>query len=250
MRLADKTAIITGGAMGIGRAIADAFAREGALVVLADVNETAGAETVAAVKAADGRAIFRRADVSQWADAEGLIALTVRTFGRVDILVNNAGVYRRGDVVATDEATWDWIMAVNLKSVYLCSRAAIPVMRRQGGGVILNISSSVGWIATAPGIAAYTASKFGVTGLTKAMACDHLREGIRVNAICPGPTDTPLLRASRPPDELAAFRDRQPIGRLGYPTEIAAAAVFLCSDEASFITGVAFPVDGGQTAHL
>ncbi|MGD0613104.1 MAG: glucose 1-dehydrogenase [Anaerolineales bacterium] len=250
MRLVNKTAIVTGGAMGIGRAIVEAFAHEGAQVVLADLNEIAGAEVVAAVEASGGRAIFRRADVSRWAEAEALIAFAVQTFGRVDILVNDAGVYCRGDVVTTDEATWDWIMGINLKSVYLCSRAAIPLMRQQGRGVILNISSSVGWISAAPGIAAYAASKFGVTGLTKAMACDHLREGIRVNAVCPGPTDTPLLNNSRPPDELATFRDRLVSGRLGQPEEIAAAAVFLCSDEASFITGAVIPVDGGQTAHL
>jgi NAD(P)-dependent dehydrogenase (short-subunit alcohol dehydrogenase family) len=123
-------------------------------------------------------------------------------------------------------------------------------MRGTGGGSIINMSSSVGWHDTAPGIAAYTASKFGVTGLTKAMACDHLHDNIRVNCICPGPTDTPLLRASRPPDVLKAFAEAQPIGRLGLPSEIAAAALFLASDEASFVTGVALPVDGGQTAHV
>lgn len=250
MRLVNKVAIVTGGAEGIGRAIVEAFAREGARIVLADRNETDGAKVAADVAAAGGLAVFQRADVSVSTEVEALIEFAARTFKQVDILVNNAGIYRRGDVVATDEATWDSIIAINLKSVYLCSRAAIPIMRRAGRGAILNISSSIGWMATAPGVAAYTASKFGVTGLTKAMACDHLREGIRVNAICPGPTDTPLLRASRPAREFADFRNRQPIGRLGWPAEIAAAAVFLCSDEASFVSGVALPVDGGQTAHL
>ncbi len=250
MRLADKIAIVTGGGSGIGRAIVEAFAREGAQIILADVNQAAALEAVATIEAVGRRAVFRQTDVSQSSEADALAHYAVDSFGHIDILVNNAGMYRRGDVVTTDEATWDWIMAVNLKSVYLCSRAVIPFMRQQGGGVILNISSSVGWMATASGIAAYTTSKFGVTGLTKAMACDHLREGIRVNAICPGPTDTPLLRASRLPEQLEDFRARQPIGRLGLPAEIAAAAVFLCSDEASFISGVAFPVDGGQTAHL
>jgi NAD(P)-dependent dehydrogenase (short-subunit alcohol dehydrogenase family) len=250
MRLADKVAIVTGGGLGIGRAIAITFAREGARVIVADVNEKAGQETVQEIEALNGVALFTRTDVSSTLDAEQLVSVTWEIYGRLDILVNSAGTYARGDVVSTTDETWHRLLDVNLTGVFLCCRSAIPAMRETGGGAIINLSSSVGWHDTAPGIAAYTASKFGVTGLTKAMACDHLHDNIRVNCICPGPTDTPLLRASRPPDVLKAFAEAQPIGRLGSPGEIAAAALFLASDEASFVTGVAFPVDGGQTAHV
>jgi NAD(P)-dependent dehydrogenase (short-subunit alcohol dehydrogenase family) len=250
MRLAEKVAIVTGGGLGIGRAIAATFALEGAKVVVADVNEKAGQKTVQEIEALNGVALFECIDVSRIQDARKLTSMTWGTYGRLDILVNSAGTYARGDVVSTSEETWHRLLNVNLTGVFYCCKSAIPAMRKTGGGAIINISSSVGWHATAPGIAAYTASKFGVTGLTKAMACDHLHENIRVNCICPGPTDTPLLRASRPPDVLRAFAEAQPIGRLGSPDEIAVAALFLASDEASFVTGVALPVDGGQTAHV
>jgi meso-butanediol dehydrogenase/(S,S)-butanediol dehydrogenase/diacetyl reductase len=250
MRLQDKVAIVTGGGLGIGRAIAETFAREGARVVVADLNEDAGQETVRHIETLDGAARFVRTDVSKADDAERAVSTCLSRYGRLDILINSAGVYARGDVVSTSLETWQRLLSVNLTGVFLCCKAAIPAIKRGGGGAIINISSSVGWHDTAPGIAAYTASKFGVTGLTKAMACDHLRENIRINCICPGPTDTPLLRASRSPEVLQAFAEAQPIGRLGTPQEIAAAALFLASDEASFVTGVAFPVDGGQTAHI
>lgn len=249
MRLKDKVAIVTGGALGIGRAIAEIFAREGARVLVADVKDEAGRSTVEAIQAHGGTACFVHVDVSKARDAQRMVRTALTTYGRLDILVNNAGVYVRGDVVGTSLSTWNRLLSINLTSVFLCCKAAIPVMKRYGGGAIVNISSSVGWQSAAPGIAAYVASKFGVTGLTKAMACDHLRDNIRVNCICPGPTDTPLLRASRTPSQLQAFIEAQPIGRLASPEEIAAAALFLASDEASFVTGVAFPVDGGQTAH-
>lgn len=250
MRLADKVAIVTGGGLGIGRAIANTFAREGARVVVADVNEKAGQETVQEIEAFNGVASFACTDVSRIQDTQQLISVTWGMHGRLDILVNSAGTYARGDVVSTSEETWHRLLSINLTGVFFCCKSAIPAMRETGGGSIINMSSSVGWHDTAPGIAAYTASKFGVTGLTKAMACDHLHDNIRVNCICPGPTDTPLLRASRPPDVLKAFAEAQPIGRLGSPGEIAAATLFLASDEASFVTGIALPVDGGQTAHV
>jgi NAD(P)-dependent dehydrogenase (short-subunit alcohol dehydrogenase family) len=249
MRLKDKVAIVTGSGAGIGRAIATTFAREGARVVVADLDEEAGRETVAAIQAGGGEACFARTDVSQVKDTQRLVETALSTYGRLDVLVNNAGVYTRGDVVSTPIETWNRLLSINLTGVFLCCKAAIPALRQAGGGAIVNISSSVGWQYAAPGIAAYAASKFGVTGLTKAMACDHLPENIRVNCICPGPTDTPLIRASRSPEDLVAFMEAQPIGRLGSPDEIAAAALFLASDEASFVTGVAFPVDGGQAAY-
>jgi NAD(P)-dependent dehydrogenase (short-subunit alcohol dehydrogenase family) len=250
VRLADKIAIVTGGAQGIGRAIAEMFARERAAVVVADIQTNLAQAVAGTINEAGGRAVAHAADVTQAADVTSLVEACVRSFGRIDILVNNAGLLRDGDVVDTDEATWDLVISANLKSVFLCSRAAIPHMRRQGGGVILNISSSAGWVAGPRGAAAYAASKFGVTGLTKAMACDHLADSIRVNAICPGPTDTPLLHLARPGERWRALQDRLPSKRLGLPEEVAAAAVFLCSDEASAVTGVAFPVDQGYTARL
>jgi NAD(P)-dependent dehydrogenase (short-subunit alcohol dehydrogenase family) len=249
MRLRGKVAIVTGGGVGIGRAICEAFAREGARVVVADINEAAGRDTVEAIGAGDGAARFVQTDVSSMDDALHMVEVALATFGRLDILVNNAALYTRGNVVTTTVETWNRLLSVNLTGVFLCCKAAVPALR-QGGGAIVNISSSVGWHDAAPNIVAYAASKFGVTGLTKAMACDHLHDRIRVNCICPGPTDTPLIRASRTPQELQAFVDAQPIGRLASPHEIAAAAVFLASDEASFVTGVAFPVDGGQTAQV
>jgi NAD(P)-dependent dehydrogenase (short-subunit alcohol dehydrogenase family) len=248
MRLERKVAIVTGGGMGIGRAIAETFAREGACVVVADLNEDAGRASVEAIQSNAGEASFVRTDVSQVKEARRMVDTALEKYGRLDILVNNAGLYARGDVVSTSLETWNRLLSVNLTGVFLCCQAAIPALRQAGGGAIVNISSSVGWQYAAPGIAAYTASKFGVTGLTKAMACDHLAENIRVSCICPGPTDTPLLRASRPPDDFQTFVEAQPIGRLGAPEEIAAAALFLASDEASFVTGVALPVDGGQAA--
>jgi NAD(P)-dependent dehydrogenase (short-subunit alcohol dehydrogenase family) len=249
MRLKDKVAIVTGGGLGIGRAIAEAFAQEGAQTVVADLNEEAGHKTVAAIQAGDGKACFVRTDVSKVGDSQRMVDVALGTYGRLNILVNNAGVYARGDVVGTSLDMWNRLLSVNLTGVFLCCKAAIPALRQAGGGAIVNISSSVGWHYAAPGIAAYAASKFGVTGLTKAMACDHLCDHIRVNCICPGPTDTPLIRASRTPQELQAFTEAQAIGRLGSPEEIAAAAVFLASEEASFVTGVALPVDGGQSAY-
>lgn len=249
MRLVRKVAIVTGGGLGIGRATALRFAQEGAKVVVADISPKEGEETVRRIVGSGGEGLFVRTDVSVAIDAERMVKTAIDAFGRLDILFNNAGVYARGTVVETDEELWERMMAVNVKGIFLCSKMAIPHMISNGGGVIINISSSVGWHAAGAKVAAYVASKFAVTGLTKAMAVDHLRDNIRVNCICPGPTDTPLLRASRTSDELKAFVDTLPIGRLAKPEEISAAAVFFASDEASFVTGVTFPVDGGQTAH-
>jgi NAD(P)-dependent dehydrogenase (short-subunit alcohol dehydrogenase family) len=248
MRLEDKVAIVTGGGLGIGRAIAQTLAKEGARVVVADLNAEAGQETVKGIQVRDDVATFAHTNVAKIEDTKRMVDVALQTYGELHIVVNSAGVYARGDVVNTPIEVWDRLLSVNLTGVFLCCKAAIPALKQAGGGAIVNISSSVGWQYAAPGIAAYTASKFGVTGLTKAMACDHLRDNIRVNCICPGPTDTPLLRASRPPDEFQAFIKAQPIGRLGLPEEIAAAALFLVSRDASFVTGVAFPVDGGQSA--
>lgn len=250
MRLKEKVAIITGGAKGIGRATAILFAHEGAKVVIADCNCKEGERTAERIRKESREAIFIPTEVSNAKEVRKMVEKTLKTYHRIDILFNNAGVYARGDVISTPEKTWDRIIQVNLKGVYLCSKAVIPVMKKTQGGVIINTSSSVGLYATASGIAAYAASKGGVTLLTKAMANDHLKDNIRVNCICPGPTDTPLIRKSRTKEQLKAFVNSLPSGRLVKPEEIAKAILFLASDEAVSITGVAFPVDRGQTAHI
>jgi len=248
MELEGKVAIVTGAGNGIGRATARLLAEEGASVTVADLDVEAGQEAAGMISAAGGIGAFMPLDVSSLEETQRVVAETLQIFGRLDILVNCAGIYARGDVVATSLETWNRMLAVNLTGVFLCCKSAIPAMKAGGGGVIVNLSSSVGWQYGAPGIAAYAASKFGITGLTKSMACDHLEDGIRVNAVCPGPTDTPLIRSSRSEEDLRAFVEAQPTGRLADPAEIAAAVVWLCTDRASYVTGVAFPVDGGQSA--
>jgi len=250
MRLKDKVAIITGGAKGIGKATAFLFAREGAKVVITDLDKENSERTAREIEKRKGEVLFIPADVGEFSDVEKMVNVALKTYKRIDILFNNAGAYARGDVVSTSEETWDKIIKVNLKGVFLCSKAVIPVMKEQGGGVIVNTSSSVGWQATASGIAAYAASKGGVTLLTKAMANDHLKDNIRVNCICPGPTDTPLIRKSRTKEQLKTFVDSLPSGQLVKPEEIAKGVLFLASDEAASITGVVFPIDMGQTARL
>ena len=250
MRCENKVAIVTGGAKGIGLAVVDRFLREGAKVVVADCDEGAARTAPAPGERTGASALYVKTDVSDSAQVQALVERALDVYRRIDILVNVAGIYARGDVVSTPEDLWNRVMQVNVNGVYLCSRAVIPAMRRQGGGVIINISSSIAVHATAPGIAAYTASKGAVTFLTRAMAADHLKENIRVNCVCPGPTDTPLLRASRSREELEVFVSALPSGRLLQPEEIAGAVLFLASDEASALTGVTMPVDIGQTAHL
>jgi NAD(P)-dependent dehydrogenase (short-subunit alcohol dehydrogenase family) len=249
-RLEHKVALVTGGGMGIGRSIAEAYAREGARVMIADIDDQAGHDVVSAIGAMGGVAFFARTDVADAASVDRLRDNLVECCGRLDVLVCCAAIYTRGDITQTDAGTFQRILAVNLVGVFNCCKMAIPLMRQAGGGSIITFTSSVGWHSTGPQIVAYATSKFAVTGLTRALAVDHLRENIRVNGIAPGPTDTPLLRASRTPEALEAFKNAQPIGRLGQPDEIAAAAVFLASDEASFVTGIILPVDGGQTAHI
>ncbi|MEJ2708784.1 MAG: SDR family NAD(P)-dependent oxidoreductase [Anaerolineales bacterium] len=197
-----------------------------------------------------GEAAFVEADVSHWEEVQKVVRFTLETFGGIDVLFCSVGVYARARLADTDEELWDRMMRVNVKSPYLLCKAVIPAMQAAGGGSIILSSSSVGWHDAAPNIAAYATSKFAVTGLTKAAACDYLQDGIRVNCICPGPTDTPMIRGGRSPEELAEFVSGLPIQRLAKPQEVAQAVVFLASDESAYITGVAFPVDGGQTAWL
>ena len=246
--LQGKVAIVTGAGRGLGLAMATRFVAEGAQVVLADVMD-AGPQA----RALGANAHFVRCDVSCDADVQHLVRQTVARCGRVDILVNNAGVEFAKPIDTTTEAEWDQLMGVNLKGVFLCARAVIPLMRAQGGGVIVNVASELGLVGAA-GVAAYCASKGGVVMLSKAMAIDHGPDGIRVNSLCPGPVDTALLQgvfdSSADPAALrASFEKNTVLRRLGTPQDIANAAVFLASDQSAFMAGAELVVDGGWTAH-
>ncbi len=251
-QLAGKVAIITGGASGIGRATALLFAREGAAVVITDVNQASGETVAAEVTKAGGRAGFEAGDVTRAVDCQRVVERAVRDFGGIHVLFNNAGIIRRASVVELSEADWDRVMAVNVKAIFLMSRLAIPIMEKTGGGSIINMAS--GWgLAGGPRAAVYCASKGAVVLLTKAMAIDHGPQKIRVNCICPGDTDTAMLRneahqLGEPDDRFLAEATRRPLGRIGKPEEIAQAALYLASDAASFVTGTALVVDGGGLA--
>jgi NAD(P)-dependent dehydrogenase (short-subunit alcohol dehydrogenase family) len=245
-----KVALVTGGSSGIGRATALAFARQGARVVVADIVEEGGRETLDMIQKAGGEAIFVKVDVTRADEVESMVKKAVDNYGRLDCAFNNAGV--GGEIAAIEnsrEETWDRVLAINLKSVWLCMKYEVPQMLSQGGGAIVNTASVAGLIGF-PAQAAYVASKHGVIGLTKSAALDHARSGIRVNAICPGVIRTPMIgrRLDAKPHREAAFIAMEPVGRLGEPEEIAEAAVWLCSDAASFVTGHSMAVDGGLVA--
>jgi NAD(P)-dependent dehydrogenase (short-subunit alcohol dehydrogenase family) len=249
--LEGKVALVTGGASGIGRATAILFAQEGAAVVVHDLKEE-GQATADAIVAAGGRASFIRGDVTRGADCQAAVQRAITEFGRLDILVNNAGIIRRASVVDTTEEEWDRVMAVNVKSVFLFSKAAIPIMARQGGGVIVNTAS--GWgLDGGKDAASYCASKAAVVNLTKAMAIDHAAQNIRVNCVCPGDTDTPMLREEarqlgQDAQRFLARSAQRPLGRTGRPEEIAHAILFLASEASSYMTGAPLVVDGGGHA--
>jgi NAD(P)-dependent dehydrogenase (short-subunit alcohol dehydrogenase family) len=248
-RLQGKVALITGAGSGIGREAALLFAAEGARVAAVDRDEAAATETVAQI--ADDGAIAVVADVSRAADCEAMVAATEEAFGRLDVLFNNAGVMLSSDddALTTDEATWDTTMDVNAKGVFLGCKYGIPALRRAGGGSIVNTASFVAKLGAATSQVAYTASKGAVLALTRELAVIHAREGIRVNALCPGPLRTELLMKFL---DTEAKRQRRlvhiPMGRFGEAHEIAKAALFLASDDASFMTGSELLVDGGITA--
>jgi NAD(P)-dependent dehydrogenase (short-subunit alcohol dehydrogenase family) len=254
LRLAGKVALITGAGSGIGRQAALLFAREGASVVAVDLDEATAEETAALVAediADTGRVLPFAADVSRSADCEAMVQFSESSFDRLHVLFNNAGIMRADDddAVSTDEAVWDVTMNVNAKGVFLGCKYGVPALRRAGGGSIINTASFVALMGAATPQIAYTASKGAVLSLTRELAVIHAREGIRVNALCPGPLRTELLMKVLDTDEKKQRRlVHIPMGRFGEASEIAAAALFLASDESSFVTGTEFVVDGGITS--
>jgi len=249
-RVDGKVVLVTGGGSGIGRATALTFAREGAKVVVADVIVAGGEETVRMIKAAGGEAVFVKTEVTQAAEVEAMVKKAVETYGRLDCAFNNAGI--EGEMAPTAECTeenWDRVVAIDLKGVWLCMKYEIFQMLKQGGGAIVNTASVAGLVGF-QGIPAYVASKHGVNGLTKTAALEYAKSGIRVNAVCPGVIHTPMVERffKTNPQISEAMTALEPVGRLGKPEEIAEAVVWLCSDAASFVTGLPMAVDGALTA--
>jgi NAD(P)-dependent dehydrogenase (short-subunit alcohol dehydrogenase family) len=250
MRIRDKVAIITGAGSGIGYAAASRFAAEGAKVIRADITDAH--QQARSIADSGYEANYIKVDVSDEQEVAGLFQMTSARYGRVDILVNNAGIELAKTVTETVAEEWDHLINVNLKGVFLCSRAAVTMMRRSGGGAIVNVASELGLVG-APNIAAYCASKGGVIQLTKAMAIDHAADGVRINCVCPGPVETPLLErifadAADPEKERRRNIEKTIMKRLGRPEEIANVILFLSSEEASYMTGSIVVADGGLTA--
>lgn len=251
MRLQDKVALITGAASGIGREAALLFASEGAAVVVVDVNDKEGKKTVRLIHAAGGAAAYKHADVSQAEDCAAMVQFAERKFGQLNVLFNNAGIMHHSDdnAVTTEESIWDLTMNINAKGVFLGCKYGIPALRRAGGGSIINTASFVAVLGAATPQIAYTASKGAVLALTRELAIIHARENIRVNALCPGPLRTELLMSYLNTEEKKQRRlVHIPMGRFGEAKEIAQAALYLASDESSYVTGTDFLVDGGITA--
>lgn len=249
-RVDEKVALITGAGSGIGRATALTFAREGAKVVVADIVVAGGEETVRMIKAAGGEAIFVKTDVTKAAEVEALVKKTVDTYGRLDCAFNNAGI--EGEMALTADCTeenWNRVVDIDLKGVWLCMKYEIPQMLKHGGGAIVNTASVAGLVGF-QSIPAYVASKHGVNGLTKTAALEYAKSGIRVNAVCPGVIHTPMVERlfGTNPQFSEAVSAMEPVGRFGKPEEVAEAVLWLCSDAASFVTGLPMAVDGALTA--
>ncbi len=248
MRVAGKVALVSGGARGIGAAAAKLLAQEGATVVLADVLEGEGRATAAQIGEAGGRAVFMRLDVTDEENWRQVIAATVAAYGKLDVVVNNAGISGRAAVAETEVETWDRVMAVNGKGVFLGVKLAIPELRKAGGGSIINISSIYGIVGSETS-AAYHASKGAVRIFTKSAAIQYAKDGIRVNSVHPGFVDSPMTAAAHALPEVHNLRvGRTPLGRMGTPEDIAAGILYLASDESSFVTGSELVIDGGMTA--
>ncbi len=250
--LAEKVALVTGGASGIGRATALTFAREGARLIIADMNEDGGQQTVHMITENGGEATFVQVDVTQATEVEEMISKAVETYGRLDCAHNNAGIGSRprGLIHELPEESWDQVIGINLKGVWLCMKYEIIQMLKQGGGALVNTASIMGLVGSWSRSGAYNASKHGVVGLTKTAALEYAKSGIRVNAVCPGYIRTPLIEEALTsnPEMEAQIIERHPVGRMGRPEEIAEAVVWLCSDAASFVSGHTMTVDGGYVA--
>jgi NAD(P)-dependent dehydrogenase (short-subunit alcohol dehydrogenase family) len=250
--LEGKIALVTGGTSGIGRASALAFSKEGAKVVVSGRNLERLRETVRLIEEIGGEAIFVRCDVSERAEIEAMVNKCINTYGRMDCALNNAGIdgslFTR--IVDYSEETWDQVIRVNLKGIWLCMKYEVSEMIKQEGGSIVNMSSTAGLVGSQVGNSAYVASKHGIVGLTKAVALEYAGQGIRVNAVCPAIIRTPMSEKllGGDPERERKIAALQPIGRIGTPEEVAAAVVWLCSDAASYITGHALPIDGGLVA--
>lgn len=251
-RLAGKTAIVTGAASGIGKATAALFAEEAAQVVVADWNESGGVAVAEEIRAGGGEAVFCLTDVSRAADVERMVRVAVERYGRLDAIVSNAAVQIFGRLVETSEEDWERVQSVNLKGVFLCAKYAIPEMVKRGGGAVVNMSSALGFVGD-PDLAAYCAAKGGVIALTKAAAMAYGPQGVRVNCICPGDVNTPMVseyfdKAPDPQAERSRVSGHYALRRIAEPREVAETALFLASDASSFMTGSVVVVDGGLTS--